>query len=411
MRLAIVGCGYVADFYMRTLANHPSLHMLGVMDRDEGKAARFAAFHSVHRYSSLEEILCDDHVELVVNLTNPKSHFEITRACLAAGKHVYSEKPLAMSFAEARTLVELAESRGLQLTCAPCSILGETAQTLWRALREQRIGTTRLVFAELSDGPVYLMRPQEWRSASGNPWPYQDEFEVGATLEHAAYYVSWLVAFFGSATRVTAFATCLAPDKGVPLDYIAPDFSVSCIEFSSGVLPRLTCDLFAPHDHKLRIMGDKGILSTPRCWDYGAPVYLQPRTPTAIDRLMAWAPAIIGIRHADTTARMPLALKMENYPRAAKWLGLGARRYPLVREPAFEYRAPGARPMDFARGIMELANAVAERRANRLSARYSLHVNEIVLAIHDPVRMGTPYEMSTNCESIEPMPWATVRTQ
>ena len=381
MRIAIVGTGYVADFYLKTLANHPQLQLLGVMDRDVSRAARFAAHHRVPAYPSLQALLDDPRVDLVANLTNPSSHYEVSRAALEAGKHVYSEKPLSMDFDEAVRLVELAEARGLHLGGAPCSILGETAQTLWRALRRGDIGTPRLVYAELDDGPIHRMGFEDWRSESGNPWPWKDELEVGCTLEHAGYYVSWLVAFFGPAISVTSFAAIVVPDKtDVPLAHDAPDFSVACIELASGVVARITCSIFAPHDHQLRIIGDDGVLSIADCWDYGSPVFLQRRTK--------------------------LRLKAEKYPRAAKIAGLGPERVPLVRAPKFQWKTRGANPMDFARGIAEMAAGIRAQKPGRMSARQALHVNEIVLAMQNPSAMGTPRKLVTTCEAMSPMPWA-----
>jgi hypothetical protein len=75
-------------------------------------------------------------------------------------------------------------------------VLSETAQTIWKLLREQAIGTPRLVYAELDDGNVAAMDYPTWISASGAPWPARDEFEVGCTLEHAGYHLTWLTAFF-----------------------------------------------------------------------------------------------------------------------------------------------------------------------------------------------------------------------
>jgi predicted dehydrogenase len=95
MNVAFVGCGYVADFYMATLPNHPELQLTGVFDREKERAKRFAAFHGLHQYPSLEALLGDDRVSMVVNLTNPGSHFEVSWQALQHGKHVYSEKPLA----------------------------------------------------------------------------------------------------------------------------------------------------------------------------------------------------------------------------------------------------------------------------------------------------------------------------
>jgi predicted dehydrogenase len=377
LRFAIVGCGYVADYYLATLRNHPQLELLGVFDRDPERAERCAAHHRLRRYPSLEALLDDERVELVANLTNPRSHFSASRAALEAGRHVYSEKPLATSLPEARQLVELAERRGLLIASAPCNVLGETAQTLWKALREGRIGTPRLAYAEIDEGPVPFMSYRDWLSESGAPWPFKDEFEVGCTLEHAGYYLGWLTAFFGPATRVTSFAHVVLPDKGIALDACAPDLSVGCLEFTSGVVARLTCSLYAAHDHRLRIHGDAGVLTTAECWDYGSPVLLSRRTP--------------------------LGLRAEKHPRLARWIGLGPRRIPLVRRPRFRWKVRGANRMDFCRGIAELADALRERRPPRLSARWALHINELVLALQGP---GGAREVRSTFEPMEPMPWA-----
>jgi predicted dehydrogenase len=176
MRIAFVGCGYVADYYIATLPGHPDLELIGVTDRDPAALSRFTGFYKVRGYGSLDLLLEDDRVELVVNLTNPRSHFEVSKACLEAGKHVYSEKPLAMELAQATALVELAAARGVRLSSAPCSLLGETAQAMWKALRERQVGTARLVYAEMDDGMVFRMAYRRWLSASGAPWPARDEF-------------------------------------------------------------------------------------------------------------------------------------------------------------------------------------------------------------------------------------------
>ncbi|HET9329477.1 MAG TPA: Gfo/Idh/MocA family oxidoreductase, partial [Steroidobacteraceae bacterium] len=116
MRIAIVGCGYVADYYMQSLPLYPALELAAVMDRDAQRAAQFAAFHRLGcRRGTLEGVLSDPSIGLVLNLTNPDSHYEVSLASLQAGKHVYSEKPLAMTLAQARELHELAAARGLQL--------------------------------------------------------------------------------------------------------------------------------------------------------------------------------------------------------------------------------------------------------------------------------------------------------
>ena len=372
--IAIIGCGFVADYYLTTLQDYPELKIAGVYDRNRDRAKSFAQYYSVYSYRSLEELLTDKQVDLVVNLTNPKSHFEINLACLQAEKHVYSEKPLAMKLEDAKKLVDLAEQKNLYLSCAPCNLLSETAQTIWKALREEKIGRVYSVYGEMDDGLIHKMPYKSWVSQSGIPWPYKDEFEVGCTLEHAGYYLSWFPAFFGRAESVTAFSSNLIEDKetDVALEVNESDFSVACIKFASGVVARLTCSIIAPHDHSLKIFGDRGILSTKDCWFYNSPVRIK--------------------RFLNIRRKMILSPIAQKYPLKGN------------QTKKFNYRA--AFQMDFARGIAELVSAIGENRPCRLSASYSLHVNEIVLAIHNARKTNGTYTVKSTFAPIEPMPWA-----
>ncbi|NER78831.1 MAG: Gfo/Idh/MocA family oxidoreductase [Leptolyngbya sp. SIO1D8] len=374
MNIAIVGCGFVADYYLKTLQNYPSLNLLGITDRLPERIQNSSVYHKAPIYKSLQEILEDPQVDIVLNLTNPSSHFEVSKACLEAGKHVYSEKPLSINFDEAKTLVNLAKSLGLQIVSAPCNLLSETAQTLWKALRENVIGQVRLVYAEMDDGMVHKMPYKKWKSESGISWPYKDEFEVGCTLEHAGYYVSWLAAFFGPAKSITAFSSCLISDKetDIPLDVHSPDFSVACIQFQSGVVARLTCGIVAPHDHQLTIVGDKGLLCTQDCWYYRSPVY----------------------------SRRRITLRRKTF--ISPW----RKRYPLVNPGKAQFGSRGAQQMDFCRGVFELAQAIQEQHICRLSPQFSLHVNEIVLAIQNALVDSKTYYLQTEFDPIPPMPWA-----
>jgi predicted dehydrogenase len=374
MKIAIIGCGFVADYYLSTLPFHPDLELVGVTDIDRERLNTFASHYAVSTYNSTEELLADPNVEIVLNLTNPRNHYEISKACLEAGKHVYSEKPLAMTIPEAKELVAIADAKSLYISSAPCSLLGETAQTVWKALREQVVGKVRLVYAEMDDGLVHKMPYQQWLSASGKPWPYKDEFEVGCTLEHAGYYINWLTAFFGPATSVTAFSSCLVADKetDVELDPAdTPDFSVACIKFQSGIVARLTCSIVAPHDHELKIIGDEGILSIHDCWNYGDSVYVQ---------------RLVRIRRK--VFMNPIKKKI-----------------PLVKKP-LKLKTRGAQQMDFCRGVAEMATAITEKRPSRMAADISLHNNELAIAIQDALETGGYYKMTTSFIPVVPMDWA-----
>jgi len=374
MNIAIIGCGFVADFYLATLKLYPELTLLGVMDRDGQRAEQFGQHHGVPVYPTLDALLTDKRVEIVLNLTNPDSHYEVSKICLEADKHVYSEKPLAMSFDDASELVEMADRKGLQISGAPCSLLGESAQTLWKALRDKKAGEVYVVYAEMDDGLVHRMPYRKWFSASGIPWPAHDEFEIGCTLEHAGYVLGWLPAFFGPAISVTAFSSEQIKDKETdePLTRHAPDLSVACIQFSSGVVARLSCSIIAPADHGLSIFGREGILFVDDTWHYNSPVYMRK---------------YINIRRKMFTNPFKKTL-------------------PLLEDKNKKNKfRRGAASMDFSRGVAELAQSIQENRVSRLSAQFSLHVTELALAIHNAGTTGNTYFVKSSFDPISPMDW------
>jgi predicted dehydrogenase len=362
-RIAIIGCGFVADLYMRSLASHPEVTVCAAHDRDPGRLAAFCAHWGVAPAADLAAVfaaLGPDGV--ILNLTNPEAHYEVNRACLEAGHHVYSEKPLAMKLAQARALYDLARGRGLMLASAPCSVLGEAAQVLAAAVR--------LVYAELDDGFIPQAPYRKWQSESGAPWPYEDEFRVGCTLEHAGYYLSWLIAMFGRVETVVAASASVIPDK--PGAGTTPDFSVATLFFAEGPVARLTCSIAAPHDHRIRVIGDNGVLQVARAWDNAAPVRFFRRL--TIRRRLLEHPFGRRIR-----ARGP------THPKPGRW---------------------GAASMNFALGPVEMLAALAEARACRLSNDMALHLTEITLAIQNAGRTTGPQTIQSGCERMELLPWA-----
>lgn len=405
MRIAIVGCGYVAAHYLETLHEHSNLTLMGVTDLDKSRAEALRKRFDVPIYDSTESLLADDEVELVVNLTDPESHYEVSKASLMAGKHVYSEKPLSVDLAEAKALVALAEETGLLISSAPCSILGETAQTLWKAVQDGAVGSPRLVYAELDDNPIYLMRPEGWANSVGTPWPYLNEYETGCTLEHAGYYLTWLAAMFGPAESVTAFSSCLVPDKtSVPLESPdTPDFSVACIMFESGVVARLTCSIVAPYDHRIRIIGNEGVLTADECWQFRSPVRLERFSQLSLN------------------ARKARSVRTSSF--LQRLLGVAGKRQKLVRRPQRAPRRKTKRPrssiarsllrvikkrqlvsMDFFRGVAEMASAIENDRRCHLPMDFVLHVNEMTLAIQDSRTTNAPYRLTTTFDPVSPLP-------
>lgn len=392
MRLAFIGCGNVSTYYMNTLHLHPDLEMAGVMDIRSDRALKFSEYYGTKIYNSMEELLEDPTVDLVVNLTNPRSHFGVSKACLMAGKHVYSEKPLAMTVPEAEELVKLAKANGVHISCAPSRILGETAQTVWKALRENLIGKVRLVYAEMDGGMLHRLPYREWLNELGVPWPYKDEMEVGCTIEHAGYHLTWLVAIFGPVDSVTAISSLQVPDKlpGESLEINPPDLTVASIKFKSGVLARLTCSWLADADHSLRIFGDKGVLCTDNVWQPRCPVYTKRNISFMGKTIKSW-----NKKHPMVSPpAKPLKIRLRR-------LSVGPPGS-FIRSKLRHLR----KRVDFCLGITELADAVRENRPSRLSEEYCLHTTEVVLAIHNALETGSTTRIKSHFDPMEPMPWA-----
>lgn len=378
--VAIVGCGYIADAYRHCLPLHSgTLALRGVFDRDASRLEAYRACWGDRAYPSFDAALADPAVAIVINATDPENHAPVTRAALDAGKHVYSEKPLAMTRAEAAALRDLASARGLRLAAAPCNILGESAQTLWKAVRSGAIGAPRLVYAELDDGMIHKADYRNWISRSGKPWPARGEFETGCTFEHAGYVLTLLCAMFGPVRRVTAFSALLVADKQTDphLPHPAPDFSVGLLEFDGGIVARVTNSVVAPYDHRLRVIGEEGALEIREPWDYASPV---KRRGVARGRLARFLERRFG--------------------------GLGAATsLPMAREPVMKPKR-GEPTMDFARGVAELAEAIGANRPARLDAEFAVHIAEVTEMLQHPERFARPAPVESRFAPIAPMDWA-----
>lgn len=369
--VVLVGCGYVADLYMRSFDVMTDMRVAGAFDRDSDRQAAFCAHWHVRPLPDMAAVIAAGRKgALVLNLTNPASHVAVSRELLEAGLHVWSEKPMTLTMDEARELHALAVARGVHLASAPSSVLSEAAQALGRALRGGVAGRPLVVYAEMDDGFIPQAPHHLWRSESGAPWPAADEFGTGATLEHAGYWLSWLIALFGPVRTVVAASAELLPGKTGGAT--APDFSVATLFFHSGMVARLTCSIAAPHDHRLRVIGESGTLTVPEAWDNATRVTFRRRF-------------VLRRRLIESPLR---------------------RRVVVSASPHPHVPPKGAAAMNFALGPHEMMEAIEQGRTPRLAGDYALHLTEVTLAIHDAGERAGAQAMTTSCEVMEPMPWA-----
>jgi predicted dehydrogenase len=369
--IAFLGCGYAADFYGPTLPNYPHLHLVGAHDPLTNRARSFTERYGGKVFTSASDLFSDPDVDIVVNLTPVDLHFSTSRAALAAGKHVYSEKPLATNMKEANELASFARQRGLLLSSAPATAFSQSAQTLIESVRTGMIGRPRLAYAALDMGPLAFMGYRDWRSPRDVPWPYRDEVRNGCVLEHAGYLLTWMVLMFGPVVRVSSHAVAVFKDEWLG---IAPDVSIGCLWFADGTVCRITLGWVAPADRSLLLMGDQGALSVEDVWQASSPVILRRRAT---------------ISGRDTG-----------------YLG-EPEQVPFV-VPPLRYRYEDAHDLTTGAGIADMAEALLTGRTPLLSNELSLHVLDVTSRLASGTgkleetteEVVTPAELHTQLKSM-----------
>jgi predicted dehydrogenase len=303
--VAIIGTGNIAGAYAQHAALYPALALRGVTDLDSAKAAAFAAEYGTHHYPTLDDVIADPAVEIVINLTIHHAHTAVTTALLEGGKHVFSEKPMALNYADAAGLVALAASKGLRLASAPTTLQGEAQQTAWRMIREGTLGTVRVAYAEVNWGRI-----EDWHP---NPVPFYD---VGPMQDVGVYPLTILASILGPIRRVTAAATTLYPHRvtkeGVPFSLRTPDMVIAVLEHEGGAITRMTSDFYVSNGTTrqtgIEFHGDRGSLFVESWHNFDVGVhfaeYGKPLAPVALD-----TPANSGMDRARGLNDMALALR------------------------------------------------------------------------------------------------------
>jgi predicted dehydrogenase len=284
-RVGVVGTGAIFPAYARGLAWY-GLPVARVADLDVERARAQAEQHGISAWGSLEDLLADPAIDVVVNITPPAAHHVVTRAALAAGKHVYVEKPLAMSAALAREDLELAAAAGRALGAAPDTFLGTAGQTARAAIDAGMIGTP---FAATSF--VRSPRVEAWHP---NP-AFFYEPGAGPVLDWGPYHVAALVNLLGPIAEVSGATTvptpriaATAPGRTVDeIDVRVPTTATAILRTVSGALVTAlysfdVWDTTLPH---IEVYGTEGTLALPDPNHHDRPVLVKRREDTPMDEL------------------------------------------------------------------------------------------------------------------------------
>ncbi len=264
VKTGIIGCGKISGAYLEGLRTCENVEIVFLADLDLERARAAAAEYGVPASGSVEELLRDESIELVINLTIPAAHATVNRSILEAGKHVFVEKPFAVTAEEGEPVIALAAERGLLIACAPDTVLGSGVQTARKAIDDGLIGEPVGAVAFMASRGVetWHPNPEFYFKPGGGPL-----FDMGP------YYLTALINLLGPMQRVNASARISFPTRQITSQPLAgqtirvetPTHISGSVEFMNGAIATvlMSFDVSAHQLPALEIYGSEGTLSVP----------------------------------------------------------------------------------------------------------------------------------------------------
>ncbi len=362
--IGVVGCGNISMTYLRNAALFGGVELRACADLAPELAQRRASEYGI-RAQSVEALLGADDIDIILNLTVPNAHFEVSMAALAAGKHVFTEKPLATTAERGRCLVDEAKRRNLALGSAPDTFLGAAGRLARRLLDEGQIG-------DVVTGTAFMMGRgmEHWHP---NPAFYYQP-GGGPVLDMAPYYLTMLVHLLGSVARVAAMGrtgsperliTAEGPLKGTRFAVGTPTSVMALLEFESGPVITLgmSWDVYRHSIPPIELHGTAGSLRLP--------------DPDTFGGTLALSHAGADWQHLPTAETLH-----------------GQNNWPFAHPDRANYRMLG---------VAELVRAVAEGRTPRASGALALHVLDVMEAVLDAAVSGGSRTIAVGVERPQPL--------
>jgi len=310
MKIGIIGCGNISGIYIRNCQAFRSTEVAALADLVPERARAKAEEHGVPRACSPEELLGDPEIDVVLNLTIPKAHAEVTLAALEAGKHAYSEKPLATRLEDGGRIAAAAGSKGLRVGAAPDTFLGAGLQTCRQLIDEDAIGMPVACTA--------FMLCHGHESWHPDPAFYYQE-GGGPLFDMGPYYLTALVSLLGPVTRVAASAHVSFPERtiaseprrGEKILVETPTHIAGVLDFACGAVGTLVTsfDVWHAEVPRIEIYGTEGTLSVPDPNGFGGPVRIRRA------REAGWTEVPITRPYAENSRGIGLADMVEAIPR------------------------------------------------------------------------------------------------
>lgn len=275
VRVGLIGCGAISRAYLSMAQNFSStLEITACADLNIDAARAKASEFAIPRVLSVDDLLADDSIEVVLNLTIPKAHAPIALAAIAAGKHTYAEKPLGISRQEGQSIMHAADRAGVRVGCAPDTFMGAGIQTARKLIDEGSIGRPVAFTAFMLSSGVEAWHP--------NP-PFYYEPGGGPMFDMGPYYLTALLNLLGPVKRISGTASIAIPERtithrtkdgepgpmfGRTITVTTPDHVAGTIEFASGAVGTVMTSFatrFGNYDGRqpITIYGTDGTIKVP----------------------------------------------------------------------------------------------------------------------------------------------------
>ena len=361
VRVGIVGCGTISGIYLQNSKLLDAFDVVACADLLPERAHARADEYGVPRSCSVEDLLADPEIEIVLNLTIPNAHAEIAFAALESGKSVYNEKPLVIRREDAARMLELAARNGLRVGCAPDTFLGAGIQTCRKLIAEGVIGQPVAATAFMMNHGHESWHPDPafYYHVGGGPM-----FDMGP------YYLTALINLLGPIRRVTGSARVSFPERtitsqpknGQKIAVEIPTHVAGVLDFAEGAIATIitSFDVWPTELPRIEIYGSAGSLSVPDPNTFDGPVRL--RRPGSKE----WEEIALA------------------YPNAKNSRGLG---------------------------LADMAAAVRSGRPHRANGALAFHVLDVMHAVHDASRDERHVAIASRCEQPAPLPLGLAEDQ
>jgi len=276
VKTGVIGCGFISEIYIKNLTSlFDNVEVVAVSDINIGDAKKRAKQFGISKACLPEDLYADAEVELIVNLTIPKAHAEVSLAAIRAGKHVYVEKTLAITLEEADAVLQAAKERGLLVGCAPDTFLGAGIQTCKEIIELGEIGLPTLVSGVMASGG-----PETWHP---NP-EFLYKTGAGPLFDMGPYYITTMLELFGNVTGVTAMAKktfeermiTSEPLNGRMIQVEVPTNVAAVLSFGDGPVGNLIMSFDANgYMQRMEVFGTKGTIIVPDPNYFAGPVLLK----------------------------------------------------------------------------------------------------------------------------------------